>query len=299
MVRIGREHFITRFGPDIKAVEEVEPGATVVFETHDCWHGQLKSECQEIERLDFTALNPATGPLGVKGARPGDVLSVKVLSIRTGETGAVSVMPGDGVLKQMVERSATRILPIKDGRVAFGDIVLSSVPMIGVMGVAASYDEEGDVSTATPGRHGGNMDTKDVREGVTVYFPVSQDGAMLAMGDVHAVMGDGEVCVTGCETEAEVEVLVDVARGVGLDWPAIDDGESFMIVASAEDLDKAAEQATAAAVSLISRTQGLSWQESYMLASLAVDLRISQCVDPKKTIRAVIPHTVLKHPIGL
>ncbi|HNV34147.1 MAG TPA: acetamidase/formamidase family protein [Bacillota bacterium] len=299
MVRIGREHFITRFGPELRAVAEVEPGGTAVFETHDCWHGQLGSEDQRMKGLDFTVMNPATGPLGIIGAKPGDTLAVKVLSIRTGRTGLVSILPGDGVLGHMVKESKTRMLPIEDGKVIFDGIAISAVPMVGVMGVAASGDEAGDVSTATPGRHGGNMDTKDVREGATVYFPVRQYGALLAMGDVHALMGDGEVCVTGCETEAEVEVRVDIAKRTVLDWPAIDDGESFMIVASAEDLDKAAEEATAAAVSLISRTQDIPWEEAYMLASLAVDLRISQCVDPRRTVRAVIPHRILKRPIGL
>lgn len=293
MVRIGKDKWIAAFEPRMTPVAEAEPGDTATFETHDCWHGQLLCAEQRIESVDFGSLNPATGPLKVLGAEPGDLLSVKVLGIRTAERGAVSIIPGAGVLGGKVKESATRMLSIANGKVSFGGMTLEASPMIGVIGVSTS-DAEGSVPTGTPGRHGGNMDTKAIKEGSTVYLPVKQSGAMLAMGDIHAVMGDGEVCVTGCETGAEVDVQLDVIKGAALDWPAVQDEESFAIIASAESLDRAAEEATDAVVRFISGYCGMSWEDAYMLASLVVDLRISQCVDPLKTVRAAIPLYVLK-----
>ncbi|HOG52405.1 MAG TPA: acetamidase/formamidase family protein [Bacillota bacterium] len=296
MVRIGKDKCITAFGPRMTPVTEAEPGDTATFETHDCWHGQLESAGQKIECVDFSSLNPATGPLKVLGAEPGGLLCVKVLGIRTAARGAVSIIPGAGVLGGKVLESTTRMLDIADGKVRFGGLTIEASPMIGVIGVATS-DGEGEVPTGTPGRHGGNMDTKAIKEGSTVYLPVKQGGAMLAIGDVHAAMGDGEVCVTGCETGAEVDVQLDVIKGAALDWPAVQDEQGLSIIASAESLDRAAYEATDAAVRFISLYCGMSWEDAYMLASLSVDLRISQCVDPLKTVRAAIPLFVLKgHP---
>jgi len=292
MLRIGKGHFVTGFGPDMKAAANATSGEVISFETNDCWHGQICSELQEIESVDFTSLNPATGPVSISGAMPGDVLSVKILSIRTASTGVVNIIPGAGVLGHKVKKSATKLLPINGGFVQFGALSLKSKPMIGVIGVATAI-RDGLITTGTPGRHGGNMDTKDICEGATLYLPVSQDGAMLAIGDIHAVMADGEVCVTGCEAEAEVQVQVDVIKGKHISWPVIRNEEAFMIIASAPSLDKAVELAADSAVSFLSNACGISWDEAYMLASLAVDMRISQCVDPLKTVRAVIPMSIL------
>lgn len=288
MLRIPKEKTVGAFEPVMSPVASAKPGELLLFETHDCWHGQISSESQDIDKLDFTCLNPATGPVYIDGAEPGDVLSVSVLSIRLADRGVINVIPGAGLLGSKVKKSVTRLAAVSGGMACFAGRTLPVRPMIGVIGVATSA-EQGPVPTGVPGRHGGNMDTKEVGEGSILYLPVSQEGAMLAMGDVHALMADGEVCVTGLEIAAEVLVRVDVIKGIEIGWPAIRRGSNLMIVASGATLEDAARAATDSSVGYISRSCGINWEEAYMMASLAVDLRISQCVDPQMTVRAVIP----------
>jgi amidase len=288
MVRISRLSSVGAFAPTMSPAASVKPGELILFETHDCWHGQITSEAHDIGKVDFTCLNPATGPVFIEGAEPGDVLSVSVLSIDVASQGVINVIPGGGLLGDRVKKSFTKIIPVSSGMADFSGRLLPIKPMIGVIGVATSL-QQGVVSTGVPGRHGGNMDTKDISQGTTLYLPVSQKGAMLAMGDVHALMADGEACVTGLEIAAEVLVRTGLIKHTSISWPAIRSGSELMIVASGATLEEAARAATDSAVSYISSACGLKWEEAYMMASLAVDLRISQCVDPQMTVRAVLP----------
>ena len=288
MIRIPRESTVGAFTPAMSPVAYAKPHELILFETHDCWHGQISTEGQDIGKVDFSCLNPATGPAFIEGAKPGDVLSISVLSIDVASSGVINVIPGGGLLGDKVKKSFTKIIPVYSGMASFAGRLFPIKPMVGVIGVATSA-EQGSVSTGVPGRHGGNMDTKDICEGSTLYLPVSQEGAMLAMGDVHALMADGEACVTGLEISAEVLVRVEILKNLRISWPAIRSGSDLMIVASGETLEEAARAATDSAVRYICKACGLKWEEAYMMASLAVDLRISQCVDPQMTVRAVIP----------
>ncbi len=288
MLRIPKESSVGAFTPAMSPVAFAKPGELILFETHDCWHGQMSSEGQDIDKVDFSCLNPATGPVFIEGAEPGDVLSVSVLSIEVASRGVISVIPGAGLLGAKVKKSVTKVIPVSSGMASFAGRLLPVSPMIGVIGVATS-SEQGRVSTGVPGRHGGNMDTKDISEGSTLYLPVSQEGAMLAIGDVHALMADGEACVTGLEIAAKVLVQVSVVKNLSISWPAIRRGSKLMVVSSGADLEDAARSATDSAVRYISRACGIGWEEAYMMASLLVDLRISQCVDPQMTVRAIIP----------
>src|SRR5947208_3100610 len=137
--------------------------------------------------------------------------------------------------------------------------------------------------TFYPGDHGGNLDTKEITKGNSVYLPVFQPGGQLAMGDLHALMADGEVCVTGIEIAGTVRVQADVLRGYGLHRPIVETPEAWLTVASAPTLDEAAKLATHDGVAFLARGTQLPWDEAYMLASIACDLRISQDVDPWRT----------------
>lgn len=283
---------IYSFKPEMEPVETVSPGEIMRFQTQDCWHGQIAAEDHLVENVDFSILNPATGPVFVDGAQPGDLLKVRILGFDLAGQGVVNVVPGGGVLGGKVSRPVTRIVPIVDETCRFLDIPLSPKPMIGVMGVAPSH-ADGECPTGTPWKHGGNMDTTDICEGSTVYLPVRQPGALLAMGDVHAIMGDGEICFTGCEIAADVTVQVLLIKAKASEWPLVETANHTMIVASGDTLDDAAVAASDQAVTCLSLGLGLSWEDAYMLASLVVDLKISQFVDPKRTVRAAIPKSIL------
>jgi amidase len=281
---------IYAFSEAMEPVVHVACGETLILETQDALGGQVRSEADILTELDFSRINPATGPVHVDGAEPGDTLVVRVLSIKTADWGAIVTGPDLGVLGGETEAHATRILAVEDGHVVFGDLRLVARPMIGVLGVAP---REGRHPTGTAHRHGGNMDTKEIVAGCTVYLPVAQFGALLALGDVHAVQGDGEVCVSACEVWARVTVEVDLIKGRCPEWPIVALDRSIYILVSLPTIGEALEEATRQAVQALQASRGLSHAEAVMLASLAVDIGVSQLVDPNKTAKARIPMDVL------
>jgi len=285
---------IYAFHPDLKPTATINTAEVVRFDALDALGGQVRVETDILAGLDFNRVNPATGPVHIDGLVPGDTLVVRIDAIEMEDQGAIVTGPGFGVLGDEIENHATRILPIRDGIIRFGELALPARPMIGVIGVAPALES---FPTGTAHRHGGNMDTKEIGVGTVVYLPVFQDGAMLAMGDVHAVMGDGEVCVSACEVAAQITVQCDRLAGRCLDWPMVETDDAVHILVSLPTIEEALVEATRQAVSLLQNARGLSKEDAYMLASLAVDIGVSQLVDPNKTAKASIPKAILPRPI--
>lgn len=289
---IKNDRVIYSFKPEMDSIERIQAGEVIKVKSNDCFFGQINDEDYRLSDIDHSRLNPATGPIYVEGAKKGDLLKVKVLDIDLASQGVAVVVPGEGVLGEKVSSSITKIIPIQDGYGVLDNIKIPVKPMIGVIGVAPG-EEDGEWPTDSPWKHGGNMDTSDITKGSTLYFPVKQEGALLALGDCHAVMGDGEVCFTGCEIAADVILQVDVVKGREITWPLVETDDSTMVIASGNTIDDAIKEATNQAVDHLCKGLDLSFEEAYMLASLAVDLKISQVVDPKKTVRAAIPKSLL------
>ncbi len=294
MKTIPSSQHIYAFTPDLRAVETIAVGEAICFDALDALGGQVRVESDILAELDFNRVNPATGPLGTEGTKAGDTLVVRVTSIDMEDQGAIVTGPGLGVLGDEIKVHATRILPVRDGVVYFGDMALKARPMIGVIGVASAT---GAFPTGTAHRHGGNMDAKEIGVDSTVYLPVFQDGAMLAMGDVHAVMGDGEVCVSACEVSAQITVKCDRIEGRCLDWPVVETLDAVHILVSLPTIEEALKEVTRQAVFFLQSARRLSKEDAYMLTSLAVDIGISQLVDPNKTAKASIPKAILPGPI--
>lgn len=280
------------FSPQMQSIGSVLPGERFSVKTHDCFHEQIFSEEQTLSEIDYDRLNPATGPIYVEGAKPGDLLKVTIHDIQVADRGIAMVVPGEGVLGDLVEKGIIKVLPIEKNACRFNAFEFPIEPMIGVIGTAPSADS-GTWGTASPWTHGGNMDTRDIKPGSILYLPVNTDGALLALGDCHAAMGDGELCFTGLEVQALVELTADLIPGVSQKWPMLETPYAFMVIASGDSVDEALREATEQAVSLLKVSLEMTFEEAYLLASLYVDLKISQIVDPKKTVRASIPKTVL------
>jgi amidase len=291
---IDRSDHIYAFSADLVAVDSVPCGSRICFDAQDALGGQVRTASDVLSGLDFDRVNPATGPLAIDGIVEGDTLVVVIERIEMEERGATVSGPGLGVLPNALDRYVTRILPIVSGNVQFDDLQLPIRPMIGVIGVAPST---GSYPTGTAHRHGGNMDTKEIGMGGRLLLPVSQDGAMLAMGDVHAVMGDGEVCVSGCEVSARITVTVDRIAGRQRGWPILVTEHAVHVIVSLPTIDEALTEATRQSVELLMDACALTTEDAYMLCSLAVDLGVSQLVDPNKTAKATIPSSILPHPI--
>ncbi|WP_051688328.1 acetamidase/formamidase family protein [Desulfofalx alkaliphila] len=288
-MKITSDQVIFRFEPELKPVAHADSGDIIIFETKDCFGNQVNCSTKSVDSLDWQNINPATGPVYINDAQPGDSLKVSILSIELADQGVMAAMPGLGVLGDTVEKAEFKIIPVKENLAYFNDIPLEVKPMVGVIGVATKEDV---VTCDTPGPHGGNLDTTLVCPGNEIIFPVSAPGALLAMGDVHARMGEGEVWVTGIEIAANVTVKVEVLKNIPVQEPVIINNEIVAFLSSALTLDEAVKKATSYAVNCLVEL-GLPYNEAGMLLSAAADLQISQVVDPLKTARIVVPRWIL------
>ncbi len=292
MRTINANKVIYKFEHGLEPIDTIQDGESVSLHTNDCFFQQVKDNDDLISEIDFGQVNPANGPFFIENAEVGDVLKVEILDIRVDDSGSIVVLPGGGALGDKVSKPLTRIVPVVDGEVDFLGIKKPIDPMIGVIGVSPGIDQEG-VVTGTPGNHGGNMDTTDVRKGATLYFPVREKGAMLALGDCHAIMGDGELCVSGLEVQADVDLKVSVIKDKKLNWPLLENDTQVMVIASEETLDEAVVSAGYELTDHIQKVHDILWEEAYMFNSLFVDYKISQVVNPMKTVRAVVDKDIL------
>ncbi len=291
MKRVSSSSSVLKMSPDNQPAAHIDSGSTVVFETMDCFSNHIQREDQLFSSVGWDLINPATGPVYINGAEPGDTLKIEVLDIVTAEKGVMTTAPGMGVLGEIVSET-TRIIPIKEGKAIFNEKIQIHVnPMIGVIGTAP---QKGEIPTGTPESHGGNMDCKRVVKGATLYLPVNVPGGLLSVGDLHAVMGDGEIVVCGLEIPGEVTLRVTVLKGQTLPLPMLAEGDSVMTIASAKTLDEAAQMATVNMHSFLCQELKMDIDEAGMLLSLLGDLKICQVVDPLMTARMEFPRWVLE-----
>jgi len=293
-MKISSENYVYSMSAHNKAAASCKPGETVIFETQDCFSNQIQSEEVLFESTDWDTINPATGPLKVEGAEIGDTLKVEIKKIELNNQGVMVTTPEESYLEGFITKSKTKILPIKNNKVIFNDkINFDLKPMIGVIGTSPGEDEKA-VSCGTPASHGGNMDTKVIMAGTTLYLPVKVPGAMLAMGDLHAAMGDGEVGVTGVEVAGEVTVKVDLVKNKDLSDPLLETESAFYTIASGTDVDAAVKKASNNMFRFLKERLDLHNNEISMLMSIICDLQISQVVDPQKTARMRVDKKVLR-----
>ncbi|MHB1654344.1 MAG: acetamidase/formamidase family protein [Desulfitobacteriaceae bacterium] len=289
--KISKEQFVLQMSPNNPPVFSIPSHSAIAFETLDCFSNEIESEEQLFSSVGWDKINPATGPLFVEGAEPGDVLKVEILKIKVADRGVMTVAPKFGVLGDIIQREITKLVDIQEGMVRFNEkISLPIRPMIGVIGTSPAAQE---IPTGTPGEHGGNMDCKRIVEGSTLYLPVKVPGALLSMGDLHAVMGDGEVVICGVEISGEITVRLSVIKDKNLPLPMLREGDHVMTIASADSLDEAAKQATVNMHKFLVEQVGIDVTEAGMLMSIAGDLKICQVVDPLVTSRMEFPLSVL------
>jgi amidase len=291
VITLGKDRRIFAFDGDARPALTVPAGTRVRLETADCFDDQVRSPDDVLDAVDWDRVNPATGPVFVEGASPGDVLSVLIESVDIGDQGVMAVAPGFGVLGPEFPQTIHRIVPIAGGEARIAEGVAAPLrPMVGVMGVAPAGPP---VATASPGAHGGNMDTRLIGPGAVLYLPVAREGALFAAGDLHAAMGDGEICGTGVEVAGSVTVRLDVRRDLRIEEPVLETPDAWVTIASAETLDAAAEAATRHMAALVSERLGLSLEVASMLMSAGGDLQVSQIVDPLRTARFSLPKRVI------
>lgn len=282
MIMIEKKHAIHTFSPEHQAVASAPSGETVVFETYDCYMGQLLEPGTTFADVDRRFGNPATGPLFIEGAEPGDVLKVEILKILLDPVGILDIGPTSGCLGKLFTDCVIKRLPVKDNMIWYEDLQIPARPMIGVIGVAPELEA---VSTMSPKNHGGNMDCTRIEEGSTLYLPVKAAGALLAMGDLHAVMGDGEAGNCGVETGGRVTVRVSVLKRLALAFPMIENDRQWITVAYGETVDEACERCTLQMYEFLTEHVGAGSVDAGMYIDMLGSQAVCQIVNPYKTVR--------------
>jgi acetamidase/formamidase len=280
----------------------VDSGDTVVVHTRDVSDDQITpdSTVDVIAGLDWDRVYPLAGPIAVHGAQPGDTLAIEVLDLHTQGWGWTAILPGLGLLSDDFPDPYLRIFDLTAGDVTHlrEDIAIPVEPFMGTMGVCPAGASAQPVMP--PGNFGGNMDTRQLTRGTTLYLPVEVEGALFSCGDAHAAQGDGEVCVTGLESPmyGALRLTLHKDRPIpspqyltgGPLAPRVAGGPWYGTTGVGPDLFVGAQEAVRAMVDHLAAEYGLSPEDAYLLSSLCVDLRISEIVDAGQyVVSALLP----------
>lgn len=304
----SRQH---HFGWDnsFPPVQTIAPGQTVYFECIDSGAGHFKpgSTVADVATLDFSKVNPVSGPVYVDGAEPGDALKITFEGFEPSGFGWTANIPGFGLLADQFTDPALTLWTYDAKTMApslfstHGKVPLKAFP--GEIGVAPA--EPGLHSVVPPRRVGGNLDIRDLTTGTVLYLPIEVKGALFSVGDTHAAQGDGEVCGTAIESQMNVALKFDLVKGANLAMPRFTtngpvtrhlDAKGYEVTTGVgPDLMTGARAAVSGMIDLLGKQHGLSAVDAYMLCSVCGDLRISEIVDmPNWVVSFYFPRVVFE-----
>ncbi|WP_018683770.1 acetamidase/formamidase family protein [Actinokineospora enzanensis] len=287
----------------------VPPGTVVELSTEDCFGGAVRGvDDLPSQVCTFPYLNPVTGPIAVEGAEPGDTVAVHFVDIRPMRDWAISTtFPHFGALTTthttamlhdaLPERvwrydvDVARGVCVFHARESEFSIELPLDPMHGTVGVAPAAHEV--IMSITPGAHGGNMDTPEMRAGTTAYFGVNVPGALISLGDGHCRQGEGEVCGTAVEAAMSTVVVVDLIKGAACPWPRLENDTHVMSTGTARPLEDAFRISQHDLVGWTGQLLGLAPLDAYQLVSQAGLAPAGNVVDTNYTMLAKLPKTLL------
>ena len=290
--RVSRTHHIPldrrtlhgHFSRELAAVITVDPGDSVEFQALDAgWHWDLVGEWLDHREPELDDGHPLAGPIEVRGARAGQTLVVRIDEVRPRDWG-ITFAGEDSVVWRLGEGTGTT---------ADGDATVALAPFLGVIGMPPA--EPGVHSTTPPRRPGGNIDCKELTAGATLLLPIAVDGALVSAGDGHAAQGDGEVSGTAIECPLEAaRMTLDIRDDLDLRMPIAWTEHAWIAFGFDPDLDVAADMALETMLDLMEREHGLSRSRALALASVCVDLRVTQVVNDSKGVHAVLRHAAFR-----
>jgi len=283
-----------------KPVATVKPGDIIDTNTFDCFVNKIRKPGDTLAMVPGD--NPLTGPFYIEGAEPGDTLVVKILELNVdGDQGIGALAPGFGAL------NTTNYTPMLHTPVpekiwfyaidrAKNEATFSALdskfstriplhPFLGCLGVAPALESR---SSVTPAEHGGNMDAPEASAGNTAYFPVTQKGALLYLGDGHAAMGDGEIAGTAIEVPMHARMQVDLIKGQKIAWPRFENERQIMALGAYRPLDDTLRIAFTELIGWITSETTLSQLDAYQLLSQVGRVHVTEMVDPNYVVIASI-----------
>jgi amidase len=288
LLRVSRDCRIYVLDPNNRPAASIDSGDELIVETWDAFEG-----VRDPHLLGERALvGPATGPIYVRGAEPGDALRVDFISITPWGDAVHMVRPGRGFLEEEFTEAYATVMSIEGGQV-----ILASgprLPLAPSMGFVATTPTYPQNTASDSGPYGGDFDMKELVAGSTLYLPVFVSGGMLAIGDCHAVVGDGAVAGTGAECAAEVHIRVTVERGMGITSPRALTAEHLVVLAYGEELGPAMKQAVRGMVDYLVKDKGMAPYDAYTLLSLAADVRVSRTFRPISPVKMMLSRKALE-----
>ena len=287
MKRLGRENHIYVLDAEVPPAITIDSGEELMVETWDAFEGE-----RDPAVLDARSLKgPASGSIYVNGAEPGDALRVEFLSITPKEEATHMVMPGRRFLEQEFTEAYATIVKLEDGHAVLpSGVRLPLNPSMGLVATTPTYVQ----STASDsGPYGGDIDMKELVAGSTLFLPVFVPGGLLALGDCHAVVGDGAVAGTGAECSADTHLRVTVEKGMGIASPRALTPDHYVVLSYGDDLGTAMRQAVREMVDFLVKDKGMAPYDAYTLLSLAGDVRVSRTFRPISPVKMMLSRQAL------
>ena len=273
------------FSRELPPVLTIESGDAVRFATLDAnWHAVPRGRYLDDLDPELDEGHALVGPVEVRGAGAGTTLEVRIDAVEVADWG-ITFPDDDGIFWSLDGAAGTGTGP--------AGATVELAPFLGVLGMPPP--EPGVHSTGPPRRWGGNIDCKELVAGTTLYLPVPVDGALFSAGDGHARQGDGEVSGTAIECPLErVELTLTVRDDITLETPRAETPHAWITFGFDEDLDAAALLATNAMLELMTSTFDVARREALALATVVVDLRVTQVVNGVKGVHAVLAHDAIR-----
>jgi amidase len=284
---LSRDHIIYYLDPETPPAITIDSGEELVVETWDAFEGIRDPEVLEAKSLK----GPAIGPIYVNGAAPGDALRIDFISVTPKDGAAHMVMPGRGFLEEDFTEAYPTVMQMEDGHVVLPNGI--RLPMMPSMGLVATTPTYVQSTASDSGPYGGDIDMKELVEGSSLFLPVFVEGGLLALGDCHAVVGDGAVAGTGAECSSDAHIRVTVEKEMGIASPRAITPDYYVVLSHGEDLGPAMKQAVRYMVDFLVEEKGLAPYDAYTLCSLAGDVRVSRTFRPISPVKMMLSRQAL------
>ena len=290
MKHLSRNHKIYVLDPANPPAISIDSGEELMVETWDAFEGVRDPRALNEQQLK----GPAIGPIYVNGAEPGDALRIDFISVtpKADEGAAHMVSPGRGFLAEDFDQAYPTVMTIEDGHVVLpSGVRLPLNPSMGLVATTPTYQQ---LTASDSGPYGGDIDLKELVVGSTLYLPVFVEGGLLAMGDCHAVVGDGAVGGTGAECSADSHIRVTVEKGMGIESPQAMTPDYFVVLYYGEELGPAMKGAVRSMVDFMVREKGMEPYDAYTLLSMAGDVRMSRTFRPISPVKMMLDRRALE-----
>ena len=285
MQRLSRDVFTTILDPQLPPAITVASGEALQVETWDAYMGAWGAD----EEPQVTG--PASGPIAVEGASPGDALRIDILAIEPGPAAMHDVRAGRGFLGDVFTQRHPTVMTIEDGHLLFpGGIKIPIRPSIGLIATTPVAPQQ---TASDSGPYGGDLDIQELTVNSTLWLPVFVPGGLLVLGDCHAVVGDGAVGGTGAECAADLTLRLTVEKEMHIERPRALTPDHFMTIAYGEDVTAAMQQAVQDMVDFLVQDKGMSPYDAYSLLSLAGDVRMSRTLREISPVKMMVSRHIL------